>query len=96
MEWLQELSKTKLLSAFRYVYLLSFFLLLSGVFSPIITGRSYQDVFFGTMVLFIGLLGAIFTYNSATKNNFKYLLVGMTLMTLSLATIILLSWSDKS
>jgi len=70
--------------------------LLSGVFSPIITGRGYQDVFFGTMVLFIGLLGAIFTYNGATKNNFKYLIVGMTIMALSLTSIMLLSWSDKT
>ncbi len=93
---MQELLKKKLLNSFRYVYLLCFFLLLSGVFSPIITGRGYQDVFFGTMVLFIGLLGAIFTYNGATKNNFKYLIVGMTIMALSLTSIMLLSWSDKT
>jgi len=93
---MQELLKKRLLNSFRYVYLLCFFLLLSGVFSPIITGRGYQDVFFGTMVLFIGLLGAIFTYNGATKNNFKYLIVGMTIMALSLTSIMLLSWSDKT
>lgn len=92
---MQEHQRKKLLDSFRYVYLLSFFLLLSGVFSPIITGRGYQDVFFGTMVLFIGLLGAIITYNSATKNNLKYLVVGMTMMGLSLASIMMLSWSDK-
>lgn len=92
---MQEHQRKKLLDSFRYVYLLCFFLLLSGVFSPIITGRGYQDVFFGTMVLFIGLLGAIFTYNGATKNNLKYLVVGMTLMALSLASIMMLSWSVK-
>jgi len=92
---MQEHQKKKLLNSFRYVYLLSFFLLLSGVFSPIITGKGYQDVFFGTMVLFIGLLGAIITYNSATKNNLKYLVVGMSLMSLSLTSIMMLSWSVK-
>jgi len=69
--------------------------LLSGVFSPIITGRGYQDVFFGTMVLFIGLLGGILTYNSARKNNLKYLVVGVTLMSLSLATIFMISWREQ-
>jgi len=93
---MQEHQKKKLLNSFRYVYLLCFFLLLSGVFSPIITGRGYQDVFFGTMVLFIGLLGAIFLYNSATKNNLKYLVVGMTLVALSLTSIMMLSWSDTT
>jgi len=93
---MQEHQRKKLLNSFRYVYLLCFFLLLSGVFSPIITGKGYQDVFFGTMVLFIGLLGAIFLYNSATKNNLKYLVVGMTLVALSLTSIMMLSWSDTT
>ena len=88
---MQEHQKKKLLNSFRYVYLLCFFLLLSGVFSPIITGKGYQDVFTGVMVLFIGLLGAIFTYNGATKNNFKYLVVGMSLMSVSLVGIFMLS-----
>ncbi len=93
---MQEHQKKKLLNSFRYVYLLCFFLLLSGVFSPIITGKGYQDVFTGVLVLFIGLLGAIFTYNGATKNSLKYLVVGMTLMGLSLASIMMLSWSDTT
>lgn len=87
---MQEHQKKKLLNSFRYVYLLCFFLLLSGVFSPIITGKGYQDVFTGVMVLFIGLLGAIFTYNGATKNNFKYLVVGLSLMSVSLIGIFML------
>lgn len=88
---MQEHQKKKLLNSFRYVYLLCFFLLLSGVFSPIITGKGYQDVFTGVMVLFIGLLGAIFLYNGATKNNFKYLVVGMSIMSVSLIGIFMLS-----
>jgi len=88
---MQEHRKKKLLNSFRYVYLLCFFLLLSGVFSPIITGKGYQDVFTGVLVLFIGLLGAIFLYNGSTKNNFKYLIVGLSLMAGSLVGIFMLS-----
>lgn len=88
---MQKAQKKKLLNSFRYVYLLCFFLLLSGVFSPIITGKGYQDVFTGVMVLFVGLLGAIFLYNGAIKNNFKYLVVGMSLMSVSLVGIFMLS-----
>ncbi len=84
---MQELQKKKLLNAFRYAYLLSFFLLLSGVFSPIITGRGFQDVFTGTIVLFIGLFGAVLLYNGAKKNNYKYAIGGLGIMSLSLVGI---------
>lgn len=86
------MQKGKLLNSLRYVYLLSFFLLLSGVFSPIITGRNYELVFVGTMVLFVGLLGGIFLYNGATKNNTKFVVVGMATITVSLIAIFMLSW----
>ncbi len=86
------MQKTSFLNSFRYVYLLCFFLLLSGVFSPIITGRNYELVFIGTMVLFVGLLGGIFLYNGATKHNNKFSAVGLALISASLTAIFMLSW----
>lgn len=87
------MQKQKLLNSFRYAYLLCFFLLLSGVFSPIITGRNYELVFVGTMVLFIGLLGGIFLYNGITKNNTKFLAVGLVTILASLIAVMMLSSS---
>lgn len=81
----------KLLSSFRYVYLLSFFLLLSGVFSPLIRARNYETVFVGTTVLFAGLLGGIVLYNGIKKHNDKYVTVGLLTITASLIGIMMLA-----
>lgn len=86
---MQEELRGKLLNSFRWAYLLFFFLLLSGLFAPIITGRGFQDVFTGTTVLFVGLFGAILLYNGATKNNFKYVIGGLAVMSVSLIGIFL-------
>jgi len=88
------MQRKKLLNSLRYVYLLCFFLLLSGVFSPLITGRNYELVFVGTMVLFVGLLGGIFLYNAISKNNTKFYLVGMATISVSLIAILMMSWRD--
>ncbi len=85
------MQKKKLLNSFRYVYLLSFFLLLSGVFSPLITARNYENVFVGTTVLFAGLLGGIVLYNGITKQNNKFIIIGLLTMGASLAGIMMLS-----
>jgi len=65
---------------------------LSGVFSPIITGRNYELVFVGTMILFVGLLGGIFLYNAVTKNNNKFFIVGVIIISASLIGVMLLGW----
>lgn len=93
---MQDQLKAKLLGSFRYAYLLCFFLLLSGFFAPIITGRGFQDVFTGTIVLFVGLFGGILLYNGATKSNTKYVIGGFAVMSLSLIGILLLSWRDQT
>lgn len=83
--------RKKLLNSFRYVYLLCFFLLLSGVFSPLITGRNFENVFVGTTVLFAGLLGGIVLYNGLTKGNNKFITIGLLTMFASLIGIMMLS-----
>ena len=66
--------------------------MLSGVFSPIITGRNYELVFVGTMILFVSLLGGIFLYNGITKNDTKFLTIGLAIISASLIAIMMLSW----
>jgi uncharacterized membrane protein YjjP (DUF1212 family) len=81
------LSKTQ--TSFKYVYLVVFFALLSGFFHPLITGNSGEDVIGGIIVLFIGLIGGILLYKSATSESKRiiYFVGGFTLIAISLALI---------
>ena len=75
------------------MYLLCFFLLLSGVFSPLITAKNYEIVFVGTTILFAGLLGGIVLYNGITKHIEKYIIVGLLTILGSLIGIMMLAGS---
>ena len=54
----------------RYIYLLAFFALLSGVFYPLITQdpaqQNFDNVLKGSGILFLGLAGAILVYKGTT------------------------------
>ena len=77
----------------RYVYLVAFFALLSGVFFPLITPdpteQNLNDVFAGTAILFLGLVGAILVYKGTTgnKNRSAVISLGLVLIAVSLALI---------
>ena len=79
-------SSSKLLSGFKYVYLVVFFALLSGFFYPLITDTSFDSVIVGILVLFLGLAGGVLLYKSATseENQAKFLAGGFTLIAVSL------------
>ena len=80
-----KIKTESLLYAFRYVYLTAFFFLLSGIFAPIIQSKNYELPFVGVIILYIGLLGGIFLYESTQKEKkkIKYMMIGFTLMGLS-------------
>ena len=74
----------------RYVYLLTIFALLSGVFFPLITpGVPYDYAIQGTVVLFLGLVGGIVLFKATTSDNRRGILIaiGFTLIAISLALI---------
>ena len=77
----------------RYVYLVAFFALLSGVFFPLITSdpteQNLNNVLAGTAILFLGLVGAILVYKGTTANKNRAAVVsfGLVLITISLALI---------
>ena len=77
----------------RYVYLVAFFALLSGVFYPLITDnpaeQNLDDVLKGTAILFLGLTGAILVYKGTTsdKNRAAVVSLGLVLIAVSLALI---------
>ena len=57
---------SKLIGGGKYVYLAVLFVLLSGFFYPVITGASFEGVVAGTLVLSLGLVGAILVYKGVT------------------------------
>ena len=85
------LSKTlpKLRIGFKYVYLVVFFTLLAAVFNPLIKNTSFDGVISGVIVLFVGLVGGILLYKSATSDKRReiYLGAGVVLIAISLALI---------
>ena len=77
----------------RYVYLVAFFALLSGVFFPLITRnpaeQNLDNVIGGIAMLFLGLAGAILVYKGTTanKNRAAVISLGFVLIAVSLALI---------
>ncbi len=76
----------KMITGFKYLYLVVFFTLLSGFFYPIITKTSFDIVVIGVIILFIGLAGAILLYKStiSEKRRMIFLIAGFALISTSL------------
>jgi len=77
----------------RYVYLLAFFVLLAGIFVPLITRQiSFDVVIQGTATLFLGLAGAILLFKGATSDKRReiFIAIGFALIAISLALIFML------
>ena len=89
---LNKLSSKAITSA-KYVYLLIFFMLLSGFFHPIITGSSFDTVITGTLILFVGLAGGVLVFKAATSDKRRgiYMGGGFGLIAISLAYIMQLT-----
>ena len=74
----------------RYAYLLAIFVLLAGVFFPLITpGVSFDHVIQGTATLFLGLVGAILLFKATTSGKRRgiFIAVGFALIAISLVLI---------
>tara|TARA_B000000460_G_C21293994_1_gene297227 strand:+ start:147 stop:599 length:453 start_codon:yes stop_codon:yes gene_type:complete len=85
--------KTILAQIPRYAYLLGFFALLAGIFSPLITPNlSFVAVIAGSAVLFLGLVGGILLFKATTSDNRRgiFIAIGFALISISLALIYLL------
>ncbi|MBT4535152.1 MAG: hypothetical protein HOC31_00605 [Nitrosopumilus sp.] len=67
---------SKALLGFKYVYLIIFFTLLSGIFYPLIQGLSFHIVFGGVLVLFVGLFGGILLYKATTSETKREIFFG--------------------
>ena len=77
----------------RYAYLLAFFVLLAGVFVPLITNQiSFDVVIQGVATLFLGLAGAILLFKAATSDKRRgiFIAIGFALIAISLTLIFML------
>lgn len=73
------------LPVLKYVYLVAFFSLTAGIFSPMIKNTDPNSVVFGILVLFIGLAGMVMLYKSfSSKYPFVFLGVGTALSGVSI------------
>lgn len=84
-----QLGSNKILAGAKYVYLIVFFALLSGVFYPVITHSAWDPVVVGTIILFIGMAGAVSLYKGAAGSNHKraYLIIGLSIMAIAMFMI---------
>ena len=90
IEKLESTKTSKLAQIPRYVYLLTIFVLLTGVFFPLITPEmSFDYVIQGTAILFLGLVGGILLFKATTPDNRRGILIviGFALITISLVLI---------
>ena len=67
---------SKTLSGFKYVYLIIFFTLLSGVFYPITVNTNYDRVFLGIFILFLSLAGSILLYKATISETKRGIFFG--------------------
>jgi len=77
----------------RYVYLLAFFTLLSGIFFPLISSQTSFDVVIqGIAALFLGLVGAILLFKGITSDKRRgiFIVIGFVLISISFALIFVL------
>jgi len=79
-------TSSKVLTGFKYIYLVVFFALLAGLFYPLITDTSFAGVIIGVLILFVGLAGGVLLYRSATSENRRgiFLVGGFSLIIISL------------
>jgi peptidoglycan/LPS O-acetylase OafA/YrhL len=84
-----QLGGSKILAGAKYVYLIFFFALLSGMFYPIITHSNGDGVVEGTLILFVGLAGGVSLYKAGTseKSQKQYLIAGLVILTLALVLV---------
>ena len=81
--------KTVLLSGTKYAYIIAAVALLSGIFTPLTLGVEIEDVVFGMLTIFLGLVGGILIFLGVKYQKFTPIMVsgGLGMMIASLFLI---------
>ena len=81
--------KPILLSGTKYAYIIAAVALLSGIFTPLTLGVEIEDVVFGMLTIFLGLVGGILIFLGVKYQKFTPIMVsgGLGMMIASLFLI---------
>ena len=81
--------KSLVLSGTKYAYIIGAVALLSGIFTPLTLGVEIEDVIFGMLSIFLGLVGGIVIFLGVKYQKFTIIMVcgGLGLMIASLFLI---------
>ena len=81
--------KTILLSGTKYAYIIAAVALLSGIFTPLTLGVEIEDVVFGMLTIFLGLVGGMLIFLGVKYQKFTPIMVsgGLAIMIASLFLI---------
>ena len=82
-------------SSFKYVYLIAFFALLSGVFYPLITKTSFESVISGILILFLGLAGGILLYKATTSETKREIFFGVGLILIGISSYFIFQFTGR-
>ena len=81
--------KSILLSGTKYAYIIGAVALLSGIFTPLTLGIEIEDVIFGMLSIFLGLVGGIIIFLGIKSQKYTTMMVcgGLAIMIVSLILI---------
>ena len=86
---------SKAFSSFKYVYLIAFFALLSGVFYPLITNTSFEPVISGILILFLGLAGGVLLYKATTSETRREIFFGVGLILIGISSYFIFQFTGR-
>ena len=86
---------SKAFSSFKYVYLIAFFALLSGVFYPLITNTSFEPVISGILILFLGLAGGVLLYKATTSETKREIFFGVGLILIGISLYFIFQFTGR-
>ena len=81
--------KSLILSGTKYVYIIAIAALFSGIFTPLTLGIDFDEVIFGMLSIFLGLVGGIVIFLGVKNQKFTIMMVsgGLAMMFASLVII---------
>jgi hypothetical protein len=86
---------SKAFSSFKYVYLIGFFALLSGVFYPLITNTTFEPVISGILILFLGLAGGVLLYKATTSETKREIFFGIGLILIGISLYFIFQFTGR-